>query len=63
MSRAGRSVVVRYLLEYKRAGVSEFILSGWPTRSEIRCFCHHVLPLIRKLEAGEGREEEAALVV
>jgi alkanesulfonate monooxygenase len=55
--------VARYLLEYKRAGVSEFILSGWPTRSEMRRFCYHVLPLIRKLEAEEGRQEVVALVV
>ncbi len=55
--------VARYFLEYKRAGVSEFILSGWPTRGEMRRFCHHVLPLIRQFETDEGRKEEVALVV
>jgi alkanesulfonate monooxygenase len=55
--------VARYLLEYKQAGVSEFILSGWPTRGEMRRFCHHVLPLIRQIESEEGRHEEVALVV
>lgn len=55
--------VARNLLEYKQAGVSEFILSGWPTRGEMRRFCHHVLPLIRRLESEAGRHEEVALVV
>lgn len=55
--------VANYLFEYKRAGVSEFILSGWPTRAEMRCFCHHVLPLLRGLEAAAGRDEALALVV
>ncbi|ENH6337611.1 LLM class flavin-dependent oxidoreductase [Burkholderia vietnamiensis] len=56
--------VARYLLEYKQAGVSEFILSGWPTRGEMRRFCHHVLPLIRQYEARTaGSEDKAALVI
>jgi alkanesulfonate monooxygenase len=55
--------VAEYLIEYKRAGVSEFIFSGWPTRGEMRRFCTHVLPLVRELEAKEGRREELALVV
>jgi alkanesulfonate monooxygenase len=42
--------VAEYLLSYKQAGVSEFILSGWPTRAEMRRFGEHVLPLIRQLE-------------
>lgn len=54
--------VARYLFEYKRAGVSEFILSGWPTRGEMRRFCHHVLPLIRNLEAPVGHEEVTLVI-
>jgi alkanesulfonate monooxygenase len=46
--------VAEYLLAYKRAGVSEFIFSGWPTRGEMRRFCQHVLPAIRELEAAES---------
>ena len=43
--------VARYLVSYKDVGVSEFILSGWPTRAEMRNFYAHVMPLIRRLEA------------
>ncbi|MFJ7095845.1 LLM class flavin-dependent oxidoreductase [Streptomyces mirabilis] len=42
--------VASYLYEYKAAGVSEFIFSGWPTRDEMRTFYTHVLPLIREHE-------------
>ncbi len=42
--------VAAYLYEYKAAGVSEFIFSGWPTRDEMRTFYTHVLPLIREHE-------------
>jgi alkanesulfonate monooxygenase len=55
--------VAQYLIEYKKAGVSEFIFSGWPTRGEMRRFCQHVLPLVRELEAHEGQQEEIALVI
>ena len=55
--------VARYLVEYQKAGVGEFILSGWPTRGEMRRFCHHVLPLVREIEAREARQEEPTLVV
>lgn len=49
--------VARYLVSYKAVGVTEFILSGWPTRAEMRNFCTHVLPLIRNLE---GLHESSA---
>ena len=55
--------VAEYLIQYKRAGVGEFIFSGWPTRGEMRRFCTHVLPRVRALEAREGTQEELALVV
>jgi alkanesulfonate monooxygenase len=42
--------VADYLFRYKAAGVSEFIFSGWPTRDEMRTFCTHVLPRLRRLE-------------
>ncbi|MOA38619.1 Methanesulfonate monooxygenase [compost metagenome] len=48
--------VAAYLLEYKKAGVSEFIFSGWPTRDEMRRFCQHVLPRLRELEADLDRQ-------
>jgi alkanesulfonate monooxygenase len=44
--------VAAYLLEYKEAGVSEFIFSGWPARDEMTQFFTRVLPLVRELERG-----------
>ncbi|RJO70701.1 LLM class flavin-dependent oxidoreductase [Nocardia panacis] len=45
--------VAEYLHRYRAAGVSEFIFSGWPTRTEMRIFYTRVLPLIRKHERAE----------
>ena len=42
--------VAAYLFEYKAAGVSEFIFSGWPTQEEMRIFYTRVLPLLRQHE-------------
>jgi alkanesulfonate monooxygenase len=47
--------VAEALLEYGRAGVSQFILSGWPKRGEMIRFAADVLPRVRAAEgAGEG---------
>lgn len=40
-------------LEYKRIGVTQFIISGWPKLDEMRIFGREVLPLIRELEQRE----------
>jgi alkanesulfonate monooxygenase len=40
------------LLEYKRIGVSQFIMSGWPEVDEVTRFGREVLPLVRE---GEQR--------
>lgn len=40
------------LLEYKRVGVSQFIMSGWPEVDEVTRFGREVLPLVRE---GEER--------
>lgn len=46
--------VAAYLYEYKEAGISEFIFSGWPTQDEMRIFFTRVLPLLREHErAGQ----------
>lgn len=37
-------------MEYKKIGVSQFILSGWPKLEEMTFFGEHVLPLIRQRE-------------
>jgi alkanesulfonate monooxygenase len=46
------SEIAALLLEYKRIGVSQFILSGWPEIDEISRFGREVLPLVRE---GERR--------
>lgn len=38
-------------LEYRDAGVSQFLLSGWPDREEMEFFGREVLPRVRALEA------------
>lgn len=40
-------------LEYKRIGVTQFIISGWPKLDEMNIFGRDVLPLIRELERRE----------
>ena len=37
-------------LEYKRIGVTQFIIAGWPKLDEMLIFGREVLPLIRKAE-------------
>jgi alkanesulfonate monooxygenase len=43
--------VAAALIEYKRAGVSQFILSGWPKLDEMIRFGEEVIPLVRAEEA------------
>lgn len=38
------------LLEYKKIGVTQFILSGWPEVDEVEIFGREILPLIRAAE-------------
>lgn len=42
--------IAREFLEYRRIGVTEFILSGWPEVDEMVAFGQHVLPLVREAE-------------
>ncbi|MFT4588753.1 MAG: alkanesulfonate monooxygenase, partial [Limisphaerales bacterium] len=42
--------VADLLLEYRRIGVSQFILSGWPEIEEVARFGNDVLPLVREGE-------------
>ena len=46
--------VVEALLEYRRIGVSQFILSGWPKQEEMDRFGRDVMPLLRERERGSG---------
>jgi len=38
------------LIDYKKAGVTQFIFSGWPKQSEMVNFGKNVLPLVRQKE-------------
>jgi alkanesulfonate monooxygenase len=40
-------------LEYKRIGVTQFIISGWPKLDEMMIFGREVLPLVRAAERQE----------
>ncbi len=42
--------VATAIIEYKAAGVSQFILSGWPKLDSMEFFGMHVLPLVRSME-------------
>jgi alkanesulfonate monooxygenase len=44
--------VARGIMEFKEAGVSQFILLGWPSQDEMTRFGRDVLPVVRKLEGG-----------
>jgi alkanesulfonate monooxygenase len=37
-------------LEYKRVGVTQFIIAGWPKLEEMQIFGRDVLPLVREAE-------------
>lgn len=40
-------------LDYKRIGVTQFIISGWPKLDEMMIFGREVLPLVRRAEEQE----------
>lgn len=46
-------------MEYKKIGVSQFILSGWPKLEEMIFFGKRVLPLIRRKEREIALAEES----
>ncbi|WP_089938660.1 LLM class flavin-dependent oxidoreductase [Candidatus Entotheonella palauensis] len=57
------------LMAYKRAGVSQFIISGWPKRESMIFFGKEILPLVRakereeeshRHEFGDGNEHEGS---
>lgn len=49
-------------MEYKKIGVTQFILSGWPKLDEMIFFGEQVLPLIRKSERELSIEAPAAAI-
>jgi alkanesulfonate monooxygenase len=51
------------ILEYARAGIAQFIISGWPKLDEMLFFSEHVLPRVRAREAaGEARPAQSLMV-
>lgn len=48
------SSVASAILEYKRAGVTHFIFSGWPKLKSMVRFGRDVLPIVRELEEKEA---------
>ena len=46
--------IAAVLLAYKRIGVSQFIMSGWPEVDELSVFSRDVLPLVRSGEVGRA---------
>ena len=42
--------IARSFIEYKRIGVSQFIISGWPEIDEVDILGREVLPLVREAE-------------
>jgi alkanesulfonate monooxygenase len=40
-------------LEYKKIGVTQFIIAGWPKLEEMMIFGREVIPLVRKAESNE----------
>ena len=44
------SEIAEALLDYKRIGVSQFIMSGWPELDEVITFGREVVPLVRQAE-------------
>jgi alkanesulfonate monooxygenase len=46
--------IANCFLEYKRIGVTQFIISGWPKLDEMIIFGREVLPLVRAAEAREA---------
>jgi alkanesulfonate monooxygenase len=48
-------------LEYKRIGVTQFIISGWPKLEEMLIFGRDVLPLVRKAEGLPTEADDRTL--
>jgi len=42
--------IAQAILEYREAGVTQYILSGWPKAREMVFFGEEIIPLVRKME-------------
>jgi alkanesulfonate monooxygenase len=43
--------IAEALIDFERAGASQFILSGWPKMQSMKFFGEEVLPRVRRLES------------
>ena len=50
--------LAKAFLEYKRIGITQFIIAGWPKLDEMMIFGRDVLPLIRAAERQDQRKPE-----
>ena len=48
------------MLDFKKIGISQFILSGWPKLESMMFFSREILPLVRALEDGAAAHGETA---
>ena len=46
--------IANSLIEYRRIGITQFILSGWPELQAVTNFGKEVLPLVREMEMSAG---------
>jgi alkanesulfonate monooxygenase len=46
--------VAEGIMNFKEAGVSQFIFHGWPKWEEMRRFSRDVIPLVRELERHQN---------
>jgi alkanesulfonate monooxygenase len=44
--------IAEALLEYKKIGVTQFIMSGWPELDQVVAFGRDVMPIVRRAEKG-----------
>ena len=49
------SEIASAVIDYKNAGVTQFIISGWPKLEEMLFFAQEVLPLVRAKENQAAR--------
>lgn len=57
------SEVAAALMEYKKIGVSQFILSGWPKQEEMIRFGREVIPLVREMEREFERSASSSQLI
>ena len=55
--------VASAIMEYKRIGISQFLLMGWPDLEEMTFFSQTVLPIIRAREQAAEAETQKVFTV